>query len=68
MLDFSSGELVAVVVGLVWSIDWHAEIFGLLRCQPGELHADLLEVQARDFFVELLRQDVNARFVFVFPG
>src|SRR3954463_12946518 len=53
------------MLGLVRAFDWHAEIFALLWSQFGELHTDLLQVEARDFFVELLRQDVNARLVFV---
>jgi MAC/Perforin domain len=35
----------------------------LLRGEFGELDADFLQMQARDFFVESFRQDVNADFI-----
>ncbi len=56
------------MLGLIRPVDVDTEILGLLRRQTRQLHADLLEVQTRDFFVELLRQDVNAGLVFVFAG
>ena len=68
MVAKATGELVAVVVGLVRAVDRDAEILALLRGEAGELHADLLEVQTGDFFVELLRQNVNTRLVFVFTS
>jgi squalene-hopene/tetraprenyl-beta-curcumene cyclase len=52
--------LVAVVIRLVRAFDGHADVVGLLLGELGELHADLGEVQAGDFFVELLRQDGDA--------
>ena len=52
---------VAVVLRLVRAFDRHAEVVGLFVGQLGQLHADLLQVQARDFLVELLRQDVDLR-------
>src|SRR5438270_12318973 len=67
-LDYSSRELVAVVVGLVRAFDRHAQIFALFWGELGQLDADLLQVQTRDFFVELLRQDVDAGLVTVFAG
>ena len=41
----------------------------MLRGEFGELDADFLQMQARDFFVEFFWQDVNADFigVAVFP-
>ena len=56
-------ELVPIVIRLVRPFHRHAEVLGLLRRQRGQLHADLLQVQARDFFVQLLRQRVDARLV-----
>ena len=52
---------VAVVLRLVRAFDRHAEVVGLLVGELGQLHADLLEVQAGDFFVELLRQACRRR-------
>src|SRR5687768_17369694 len=40
---------VAVVVRLVGAVLRHAEVGRLVVGQRGELHADLLQVQARDF-------------------
>src|SRR6187549_3444611 len=39
MVAAATGELVAVVLGLVRPFDGHAEIFALLRCQLGQLDA-----------------------------
>jgi len=41
------------MLGLVRSFDRHAEIIGLLLRELRQLHADLLEMEPRDFFVEL---------------
>src|SRR6185437_1919588 len=60
--------LVAVVLGLVGAFDSNAEVVCLLLRELRELHADLLEVKARDLFVELLRQDVDAGLVGVLVG
>lgn len=49
------------MLGLIRSVDWHAEIFALLRGQAGEFHADFFEVQAGDFFVELFRERERCR-------
>ena len=49
--------------GFVRSFDRDAEILGLIFGQLGEFDADLLQVQAGDFFVESLRQDVHCGFV-----
>jgi len=56
------------VLGLVGSVNRHAEILGLLFGQGRELDADFFEMQTGDFFVEFLREDVNARLVFIFAG
>lgn len=55
--------LVAIVSGFVGSFDRDAEVLGLIFGQLGELDADLLQVQAGDFFVESLRQYVHCGFV-----
>ena len=51
------------MVRLVRAFDGHAEVFGLLLGKLRQLDADLFEVQAGDFFVQLLGQTINGRFV-----
>ena len=41
---------------LVWAFEGHAEVFGLVFGELGELHANFFQVEARDFFVELFGQ------------
>ena len=53
------------MLGLKRTVDWYAEVIGLLFRQLGEFDADFFQVQARDFFIELFRQNVNADFVCV---
>ena len=50
---------------LVWAFGRHAEVVGLLLGELGQLHADAVEVQAQagDFFVQLLRQPIDADLV-----
>src|SRR5690606_8354459 len=55
----SSRGSVAVVIRLVGTFDGYADVLGLLGRQLREPHAELLEVQARDHLVELLRQHVH---------
>ena len=62
----SGANSITIMLGLVRAFDRHAEILGLLLGQLRQFHADLLQVQARDFFVELFAQDVDADFVGVF--
>ncbi len=45
------------------AVDWHAKVIGLFFRKLREFDADFFQVQARDFFVELLRQNVNADFI-----
>ena len=54
------------MLGLVWAFDWHPEILGLFLTQLRQFHADLLQMQARHFFIELFAQNVDADFVGVF--
>jgi len=56
-------RLVAVMVRLVRAVHRHAEVFGLGLRELGQLDADAFEVQAGDFFVQLLRQAIHADFV-----
>src|SRR5688572_19541449 len=51
---------ITIVVGLVRAADGHAQVVGLRLRQLLELHTDLLEVQARDLLVQVLRQHVDA--------
>ena len=51
------------MVGLVRTVDGDAEVFGLGLGEDRELDADALEVEASDFFVEVLGQAVNADLV-----
>src|ERR1035441_8026727 len=50
---------VAVVVGLVRAIDRDADVGGLLIRQLRQLHAQRIQVQARDLLVEVLGQHVH---------
>ena len=50
---------VPVVLRLVRPFERHAEVIGLFLRQRRQLHADLLQVQARDFLVELLGQAID---------
>ncbi len=46
---------VPIVIGLVWTVYRYTDIVRLLLAEPSQVDADFLDVQARDFFVELLR-------------
>src|SRR5579871_1951242 len=50
---------IAVVIALVRPLLGNADVLGLVGTQLGELHTDLLEMQARDLLIELLRQRIN---------
>src|SRR4051794_32930437 len=65
--DVRSG-LVAVMVRLERALDRHADVGGLLGRQLGQLHAERVEVQARDLLVEVLGQHVDALLVLVVLG
>ena len=45
------------------AVDGNTKILRLLLRKFGEFDADFFQVQPCDFFVEFLRQDVNADFV-----
>lgn len=44
-------DLVAVELGLVWAIDFYADVVGLFFAQLGQFHAELVQVQAGYLFV-----------------
>ncbi len=47
-------DSVAIVLGLVGALRRQAEIICLLVGELGQFHADLVEMQRRDLFVEVL--------------
>lgn len=57
--------LIPVVLRFVGTFYRHADIIGLLPGQLGQLDADLLQMQAGDFFVELLGQALEGLLAFV---
>ena len=57
---YDAGYSVAVVIGLVGTLDRDAEVGGLLLGQLGERDAERAEVQPRDLLVEVLGQHVDA--------
>lgn len=59
--------LVSVKVCFVRTIHGNADVVGLLLGELRELNPNLAEVQASNFFVEMLRQVVNAYFVVLLP-
>jgi hypothetical protein len=56
---FDMSPSIPVVVGLVGAVDRHTQVLGLLGGHLGEVHAQVIEVQARDLFVEVLRQRLH---------
>src|SRR4051812_41098582 len=52
--DGQTIRLVPIVIRLVRPIHRHADVRGLIRGELGQLHAELLEVQACDLLVEML--------------
>src|SRR4051794_38667900 len=56
---------VAVVLGLVRTFDGHAEVLRLVLRKIGQFDPEMTEVQPRNFFIEMLRQDVDLLLVFV---
>lgn len=51
------------MLGFVRAFDGYAQVLGLRRRQGREFHTDLLQVQARYFFVELFAENVDTDFV-----
>src|SRR3954463_5400882 len=56
---------VPVVLRLVRSLGRHADVGGLLGRELRQLHAKVIEMEPRDLFVEVLRQDVDLLLVLV---
>src|SRR5690606_13430095 len=50
------------MIGFERAVDGHVNVLGLLGGKFCQLHAELLEVQARNFFVEVLGQNVDLAF------
>jgi hypothetical protein len=48
------------MLGLVGPFHRNAEVGGLVLAQHRELRPDLLKVEPRDFFIEVLRKAINA--------
>lgn len=54
-------RLVAVVRGLVGTVDGKVEVFGLCLGEGRELDVELLQVCASDLLIELLGEHVHAK-------
>lgn len=54
-------RLVAVVRGLVGTVDRDVEVLGLGLAEDGQLDVELSKVRAGDFLVELLGEHVDAK-------
>ena len=50
------------------TIDRDTDVIGLLLAELGQLHAELVEMQRSDLFVEVLRQDVDIVLIFIALG
>ena len=48
---------------LIGAFHRHANIIGLLLGQFGQLHSNLLQVQAGDLFIEPFRQTLDGRLI-----
>ena len=55
------------MVSLEWPFNWNTDVVGLLLRELCELNAKLVEVEAGNFFVQVLRQTVNINLVVVLP-
>jgi len=53
------------MIRLIRPVHIDAQVVGLLGSEHGEVHTELLQVQTRHFFVQLLGQDVNTQLVVV---
>src|SRR3954469_3552720 len=51
--------LVVIVIRLVWALDRHVDVGGLLRRELRQASAQGVQVQARDLLVEVLREHVD---------
>src|SRR3546814_19139861 len=62
VLAYCKTCLVAVVIRLVWAGHRHVNVVGLVLAQLGKLHAQLFEVQARHFFVQMFWHHIDLPF------
>jgi hypothetical protein len=58
----NSKGLVEVLVGLVRAVDGEVDVISLLGGEDGQVSAQLAQVEASDFLVQLLGEDVDAEF------
>ena len=67
LFEFITHEsvLVTIMLRLERTIWGNADVRRLLWVKLGELHADTIKMQARDFLVEVLGQDVNFVLIFI---
>ena len=63
LLSTPSDILISVMFGLIRSFDRYADVIGLLLSQFGQFDADALQVEAGNFFVQMLRQAIYTYFV-----
>lgn len=49
-------ESIFIVLLLVWALNWHTDVVGLVALQNGQLGSKSIEVQSCDLLVELLGQ------------
>ena len=59
---------IAVMLRLVGTVGTHADIIRLFFGQAGQLHAQIVQMQARHLFVEMLGQTVNAHFCLLYTS
>src|SRR5262245_6918391 len=62
-IDTPKRPSVAVVIRFVRTFHRHTDVRRLVFGQDGEARAELVEMQARDLLVEVLRQRVHLAFV-----
>ena len=55
-------RLIPIVVRLVRTVNWNAQVLSLLLRELRKFHSQLAQVKAGDFFIQLLGQHVNAEF------
>ena len=53
------------MVGLIRSVYRYTYISSLFRSQLGQFHTDLFEMQAGNFFVQMLRKTIYIDFLFL---
>ena len=60
--------LIAVMVRLEGAGQGKPEIFRLRACELGELHPNLVEMEGRDFFIEVLWQSIDFAIILALLG